>query len=456
MAKNKTPGVYIQEISNNMPSVAQVETAVPVFIGYTEKASLKKEGDLLKIPKKIGSILEYRELFGSADPEIGITINVNTQKTPIEIVHSIANPSNYLMFYSLQSFYANGGGLCYIVSVGDYSGKEIAPSALLDGLKEAGKVDEITLIVYPDGTNITPTVDYYDLVKQTLHQCSILKDRFTVCDVYMHNDAVISDVDIFRDTLDSSTDELKYGAAYYPYLEMQLDYQYNTKEVTVNKDGTTVTLKTLETGDQVLFNKLKQYINSIPLILPPSSAMVGIYARNDENRGVWKAPANVNVALAIKPTVKITDSDQRLLNVDVISGKSINAIRPFTGRGVFVWGARTLAGNDNEWRYVPVRRFFNMVEDSVKKASEQFVFEPNDANTWVKVRTMIENFLTLQWRAGALAGVKPEQAFYVRVGLGETMTSDDILNGMMIIEIGMAVVRPAEFIILKITQKMMT
>lgn len=102
---------------------------------------------------------------------------------------------------------------------------------------------------------------------------------------------------------------------------------------------------------------------------------------------------------------------QDRLNVDTIAGKSINAIRSFTGKGTLVWGARTLAGNDNEWRFVSVTRFFNMVEESVKNATQQFVFDPNDANTWVKVRAMIENFLILQWRAGALAGAKPEQAF---------------------------------------------
>ena len=125
-----------------------------------------------------------------------------------------------------------------------------------------------------------------------------------------------------------------------------------------------------------------------------------------------------------------------------------------TGRGIMVWGARTLSGNDNEWRYVNVRRFFNMVEESVKKATEIYVFEPNDANTWIKVRAMIENFLLLQWRAGALQGAKPEQAFYVKVGLGETMTALDIFEGRMIVEIGMAVVRPAEFIILRFSHKM--
>ncbi len=119
-----------------------------------------------------------------------------------------------------------------------------------------------------------------------------------------------------------------------------------------------------------------------------------------------------------------------------------------------VWGARTLAGNDNEWRYVSVRRFFNMVEESVKKASDQFVFEPNDANTWVRIKAMITNFLTNQWKAGALAGATPDEAYYVKVGLNQTMTADDILNGIMNIEIGMAVVRPAEFIVLKFSHKM--
>jgi phage tail sheath protein FI len=132
----------------------------------------------------------------------------------------------------------------------------------------------------------------------------------------------------------------------------------------------------------------------------------------------------------------------------------VNAIRSFTGKGVLVWGARTLAGNDNEWRYVSVRRFFNMAEESIKKATEQFVFEPNDKNTWVRVKAMINNFLTAQWRAGALAGPTPEKAFYVNIGLGETMTAVDILEGNMIVEIGMAVVRPAEFIILRFSHKM--
>ena len=150
---------------------------------------------------------------------------------------------------------------------------------------------------------------------------------------------------------------------------------------------------------------------------------------------------------------KISDADQESLNVD-INGKSINAIRSFTGKGILVWGARTLAGNDNEWRYISVRRFFIMAEESIKKATERFVFEPNNRNTWVKVKSMIENFLLIQWRNGALVGDVPEHAFKVFVGLNETMTAMDILEGKMIIEVRMAVVRPAEFIILKFMHKM--
>lgn len=201
------------------------------------------------------------------------------------------------------------------------------------------------------------------------------------------------------------------------------------------------------------FTGLRERIFRQMSILPPAAAVAGVYAATDRNRGVWKAPANVGLRTVLGPVVKLTDATQGSLNVHE-SGKSVNAIRAFAGKGSLVWGARTLAGNDNEWRYVNVRRFFIFVEESVQKATEPFVFEPNDANTWTRVRAMIENFLTLQWRQGALAGPTPSQAFFVKVGLGQTMTTDDILNGRMIVEIGMAAVRPAEFIILRFSHKM--
>ena len=204
-----------------------------------------------------------------------------------------------------------------------------------------------------------------------------------------------------------------------------------------------------------VFGNVLNSISQAMVLLPPSGGVAGVYAAVDRARGVWKAPANVSLADISGPAVKINDQMQEDLNVTT-TGKSVNAIRAFTGMGSLVWGARTLAGNDNEWRYVPVRRFFNMAEESIRKATESFIFEPNDAGTWVRVRAMIENFLTVQWRQGALAGAVTQQAFFVKVGLGETMTAQDILEGRMIVEVGMAVVRPAEFIILRFAHKMQT
>ena len=688
----KTPGVYVEEIAKFPPSVAQVETAIPAFIGYTEKATNKIKGDLKGVPTRITSLLEYETWFGFAKPEktISVTINdtlVNGTTSHAIVVDQPSAREPFLMYYSMQMYFANGGGPCYVVSVGRYGSDLDAADTQVtsinnfddfkEGLGAVEKVDEVTLIVFPDATALSTASEFYGLYNDALNQCAKLQDRFTIIDTlsYDSTSPTDSNIDDLRNFVLSDKDIIKYGAAYYPFLKTILDYQYNPKEITIehysysadayetikknleaienlatgmpatvkkladltttpgniagdvsnvlfkmydsvagfdlggvfatddtkktdflalvetllasldkladfkaklNAEATAAAttiqdenpaistsiksalatfnadfvgagkidevtanlhdlyskmqaantdvkvknilnvnavnfdaeLKKLETYtplntqagiastvdafanvganltavgteikkvegkdknngalngrslsdvaavDNSTYNKILTAIGNLPLELPPSSAIAGVYARVDKDRGVWKAPANVSLNYVTNLSVKITNESQESLNVDTTAGKSINAIRAFTGKGILVWGARTLAGNDNEWRYVPVRRFFNMVEESVKKATSQFVFEPNDANTWVKVRAMIENFLILQWRAGALAGAKPEQAFYVRVGLGQTMTAEDILNGYMHIEIGMAVVRPAEFIVLKFSHKL--
>ncbi|MBU1720221.1 MAG: phage tail protein, partial [Bacteroidetes bacterium] len=202
-----------------------------------------------------------------------------------------------------------------------------------------------------------------------------------------------------------------------------------------------------------LYKSIVSEINKEISKLPPSGAMAGVYAMVDTNRGVWKAPANVSLASTVKPWVKIDNDDQEDLNVDLTGGKSVNAIRAFVGQGTLVWGGRTLAGNDNEWRYISVRRFFIMVEKSLKLATNWAVFEPNEEITWLKVKAMMNNFLTNLWKQGALTGGSPGDAFFVKIGLGETMTQIDILEGRMNVEIGLAVVRPAEFIVLKFSHK---
>ena len=190
-------------------------------------------------------------------------------------------------------------------------------------------------------------------------------------------------------------------------------------------------------------------------ILPPTGAMAGIYTLVDDTEGVWYAPANRNINSVVAPMVSINDDQQAPLNVDALSGKSINAIRSFYGRGpAIVWGARTMDGNSLDWRYINVRRFMIMLEQSVANAAFTLVFEPNVATTWKICESMISNFLHNLWSEGALQGASPADAYSVMVGLGKTMTPLDILNGIMRVQVKVAPVRPAEFIIITYEQEM--
>lgn len=471
----KTPGVYIEEIAKLPPSVAQVETAIPVFIGKTEK------GDQNKLVR-IQSMAEFIEKFGSAPKEtINVTLDEGGKVTKVELA-SGSNP-NFNLYYTVFMFYSNGGGVCYI-----FNGK------WEDAEKELLKNAEPTLIVMPCGE--------YNNYKSALQHCESMQNRFVIMDTMVESNADESAKKL-RDGISGNIDQLKYGAAYFPYLNTTIvppnynvvvvspdfaklaadaqaaadtakkahdDETDDTKKADLEKvwdeakkkaeelkinltveDGRPKTGSSTNTLTQQVLTAINKEFG---LVLPPSGAIAGLYARVDRTRGVWKAPANETLFNVKDVTYHVTNADNAGLNVDSVAGKSINVIRTFPGRGLLVWGARTLAGNDNEWRYVSVRRFYIMAEQSIKNATERFVFEPNDANTWVKVKAMIENYLTILWRQGALAGAKPEDAFYVKVGLHQTMTAIDILEGRMIVEVGMAVVRPAEFIILQFSHKM--
>ena len=480
LATLKTPGVYLEEIQLFPPSVVQVDTAIPAFIGYTAIAKDKVDDDLINVPKRIKSLLEFEIYFGFAEPEgDSITVTIDITNTGIKAIAAIdpAKRSKHILYYALQLFYANGGGICHIVSVGKFADSPVVAlgtptsTGLLRGLSEIEKIDEPTLLVFPESYTME-NANIASLYNEALIQADKLSDRFVIMDAMRDTDAtsnaldaVFNASDFFRGnaTLPAGrvgNINLKYGASYTPFLVTNIQFRNSIESlvnVIVNRVSPAAATSNVKLDDALITSDLKSKailaIENLENILPPSAAIAGIYASVDNNRGVWKAPANVSLNSVIKPTHHISDADQEDLNVSP-TGKSINAIRSFTGKGILVWGARTLAGNDNEWRYVSVRRFFIMVEESVKKATIPFVFESNDANTWVRIRAMIENFLTLQWRAGALAGAKPDDAFYVKVGLGQTMTAVDILEGRMIIEIGMAVVRPAEFIVLRFAHKM--
>ena len=627
----KTPGVYINEIDAFPPSVAQVATAVPAFVGYTEKGP--------EVPTRITSFMEFEQIFGGAPAPKSLEVVLDGNLMPTDSCK--VEESKFKLYNSMRLFYSNGGGVCYIVSIGDYTATIDNEAEFISGLDLLRKFDEPTLLLFPDGINLTATK--LGLVQQqALRQCADLMDRFTVMDVIQSSD-LVADSLAFRDGVGNQN--LKYGSAYYPYLKCAFPYTYRFSDINgtaagkVNFKGIfstntevkdnieefekivadVTTLKTawtpatvtipidttgkvesaydlcwsllatfgkplapdITSGKMAVFtqdlvtNFLKKFaqdlvdfkdayevlkdtngldvvpeladldsnanfksvwgnistytasdpnpytntikvavpedgpipdhdapdygkiqlvlqklnaailnasenvlksmeefllfeenniVSQIPFYsaivaklsqsmntVPASGAIVGIYAQTDNTRGVWKSPANVSINGIIGLSDDINDSEQQEMNIHE-SGKSINAIRKFTGKGFMVWGGRTLAGNSADWRFINVRRLANMIEESVKKACMQYVFEPNVALTWVSVKGMIDNYLTTLWKDGALAGGKPEHAFFVAVGLNETMSAQDILEGRMIVKIGYAPSRPAEFIILEFKQ----
>lgn len=182
------------------------------------------------------------------------------------------------------------------------------------------------------------------------------------------------------------------------------------------------------------------------IAIPPSGSMIGIYARSDSTRGVHKAPANEPVRACVGLDCQFNKGEQ-----DILNPKGVNLIRSFPGMGIRVWGARTATSNPS-WKYINVRRLFIFIEESIKANTNWAVFEPNDEVLWVRVRRTIEVFLTGMWRDGSLAGSSPEEAFFVNIG-HDTMSQDDIDNGRLICVIGVAPVKPAEFVIFRISQK---
>lgn len=234
--------------------------------------------------------------------------------------------------------------------------------------------------------------------------CELLGSRFAILDI-PREDKKIDDVIKHRQFFDSA-----YAALYHPWLEV--------------------------------FDPLDKR----NIAIPPSGSVAGIYARSDNTRGVYKAPANEVVRSCVGLDCCYNKGEQ-----DILNPKGVNLIRVFPGQGIRVWGARTASSN-SLWKYVNVRRLFIFIEESIKANTNWVVFEPNDELLWVRVKRTIDVFLNGVWRSGALAGGSPAEAFYVNVDRS-TMSQDDIDNGRLICVIGIAPVKPAEFVIFRITQK---
>ena len=487
-----TPGVYVEEKSAFSSSIVAVPTAVPAFIGYTQKA-LRGKKDLTNVPTKITSLGEYLTFFGGA-PNTTFTITPNGVDYTLEVDKA----SQYLLYNSLRLFFANGGGSCYIVSVGSYN--DAIDPGVIKGVENGGgltsllKEQEPTMVVIPDAV-LLEADDCYSLYQAVIQHCGYqMQSRVTILDVHNGNQArTLDDEDIvnkFREGV--GTNFLSYAAGYYPWLNTTIvqasELNYDTvsnrdgliavlnAEVDANLAADLIKEKRAEdikaeiaklegevedpiTLDQTLqavsptYKEILADMRTMLNVLPPSAAMAGVYSLVDNSIGVHKAPANVSLGSVVSPTVNITSDNQEDLNLP-LNGKAVNAIRPFIGKGTLVWGARTLDGNSQDWRYISVRRAMLMIEQSVKIAMEAYVFEPNVSSTWLKAKTSIDNFLTTLWKAGTLVGSSTSEAFETNIGLGVTMTPTDILDGIMRISVKVAISRPAEFIVITFQQKM--
>lgn len=540
----RTPGVYITELDAFPPSIVGVQTAVPAFIGYTQRAEISGEPAYGKAIK-LGSLVDFEAVFGGGYKPLyhlaeATTADVDADKfdfsvtgyanaPPYDAANPPASPSakfyaltqvdatKFALYDSMRLFFANGGGNCYVVSVGSYllpgttAPRPIAAADLLGGLEVVGQEVGPTLLVIPDATLLTQNADYQSVVTQMMKQAAELQDRVAIIDVWgtetigdgTHTlDTVIAN---FRAGLVAlSTQERSYGAAYFPFLEttvwsadevdytnidvasqsalmLVLDYQnaalswdFSAGEPTARYEAVAADImkipatmdETTAAGREAI-NALRQDLGAaLPLlgdigraiiskneVSPPSGAMAGIYTANDQDKGVWNAPANVSLRAVDGLTLRVDDAMQADLNVPV-DGMAVAVIREFRSRGQVVWGARTLDGNSPDYRYIQVRRTLIYIEQSVKAGLETFVFAANDGKTWVAAKAMVSGFLQQLWNQGGLMGATAAEAFTVECGLGSTMTGQDILDGYMIVNVTLQMIRPAEFIELTFKQKL--
>nr|WP_242507090.1 phage tail sheath subtilisin-like domain-containing protein [Parabacteroides goldsteinii] len=309
----------------------------------------------------------------------------------------------------------------------------------------------ITVDILKVGVFKTLDIIGEDDINNKIKKFSFVKNKILLFSLSIGEDNKVNFLDNNGNpiSLDSNGEKISGGASSYYHKANKTLILYHS---IIDKADKLSLHLALYNGSFVYKEVIKGILAKLNL-LPPSAAMAGIYTMVDNNRGVWKAPANVTLNYVNSPAEDIDDEHQADLNAPM-NGKAINVIRAFRGEGVKVWGARTLDGNSLDWRYINVRRTLLFLEESVKNAARAYVFEPNDAGTWMNMKCMIENFLRSVWKRGGLAGASPEDAFEVHVGLGDTMTGEDILEGIMRITVLVAVTHPAEFIEITFQQQM--
>ena len=393
----QTPGIYVEETASGPRPIEAVGTSTVGFIGTAPNANAHVN-ELVPVTNWLQFVKKF---VSDGDQSTGLS-------------------------QAVFGFFQNCSGLCYIVNVGKNGTLSGSSGAGREGLDLFEEIDEIAIVAAPGYTDPAS----YDAV---LTHCEKMKDRVAVLDgpkevALLNNLTKVAAPKPTTGSGDDSDDspaapapkekglrartsDSGFGAFYFPWLVVK-DPLSPKKMVTV----------------------------------PPSGHIAGIYARVDSTRGVHKAPANEPIRGALDLAYRVTREEQGELNIN-----GVNCIRFFPGQGIRVWGARTLAESSSEWKYINVRRLFNMIEESIARSTQWVVFEPNDTTLWNSIKRDVSAFLTMLWRQGALKGTTPEEAFFVKCD-EETNPSDMINAGMVVTVIGIAPVKPAEFVIFKIGQ----
>lgn len=389
------PGVYVVEKNSLLLTVTAGATAVPAFI--CSKTEFETIWGSSKTSQRINNWLEVGAMAvasaKAAKPALTAEEGEEARKAA----------ADSMIGRALEIYFENGGGYCHVFSF----------AAAATSRKATGEVDT-TAGAVPDLSSILGYGDVTLVVQAGCAgaQTAISKICSKTSEPFAIYDAPADYAGTGNTGLPGST---PFGAVYFPWL---------TKSGRVDAD-----------------KKLLDF--------PPSAAVAGVYCSVDRERGVWKAPANIALKGGLQVSINLSNEQQGTINKQK---QAVNVIRRFGDGAPVVWGARTLAGNDEKWRYVPVRRLFNAIEKDIKRAMGFAVFEPNNAPTWERVRAAIESYLYDIWKQGGLVGAKPEEAYSIRIGKDLTMTQAQIDNGQMIVQVGLAAVRPAEFIVLQFSQ----
>jgi phage tail sheath protein FI len=403
-----SPGVYVEEVDRGSKPIEAVGTNTVGFLGESSKGPVNEAVLLTNWSQFVKTFGDFKECskafvhgvygFFNNGGSRCFVVNVGPPVPAIALtirfdVTGVTNEERAIVAERLAAM--GGANDIHVVAQpptadARYIGKDGGPGART-GLKCFEEIDEIALVVAPGLTS--PAVQ--DAI---LSHCETRKDRFAILD----SPETVPSVEKVPKPRDS-----KYGAYYFPWIQVYDPDQGN-------------------------------------VFVPPSGHIAGVYSRVDSERGVHKAPANEIVRGALGLKYNVSKAQQ-----DILNPKGINAIR-FMNGAIRIWGARTLSA-DPSWRYINVRRMFIMIETSIERATQWVVFEPNDQRLWARVRRTISSFLSTMWRTGALMGTSPEQSFYVKCD-AETNPPEVIDAGQLVCEIGLAPVRPGEFVIFRIGQ----